>query len=87
MEEVFEGVSNSARDKIFEKGQSRRIWAELYKVIDSSDVVIQVSQQQQVASSACLYPVCGGGESELRCPGGKESRTLCPSLCNCRQAV
>ena len=36
------GVSNAARDKLFEKGQSKRIWAELYKVIDSSDVVIQV---------------------------------------------
>lgn len=24
-----------------DKGQSKRIWAELYKVIDSSDVVIQ----------------------------------------------
>ena len=28
---------------MFEKGQSKRIWAELYKVIDSSDVVIQVN--------------------------------------------
>jgi hypothetical protein len=28
--------------KLFEKGQSRRIWAELYKVIDASDVVVQV---------------------------------------------
>ena len=28
--------------RMFEKGQSRRIWSELYKVIDSSDVIIQV---------------------------------------------
>jgi len=28
--------------KIFDKGQSKRIWGELYKVIDASDVVIQV---------------------------------------------
>merc|ERR1719421_1370069 len=27
---------------VFQKGTSKRIWAELYKVIDSSDVVIQV---------------------------------------------
>jgi hypothetical protein len=27
---------------MFEKGQSKRIWGELYKVIDSSDVVVQV---------------------------------------------
>eukprot|EP01138_Halocafeteria_seosinensis_P012531 gb/GECG01012804.1/.p1 GENE.gb/GECG01012804.1/~~gb/GECG01012804.1/.p1 ORF type:complete len:597 (+),score=114.66 gb/GECG01012804.1/:1-1791(+) len=31
-----------ARAAIFEKGQSRRIWNELYKVLDCSDVVIQV---------------------------------------------
>lgn len=30
------------RDPKFQKGQSKRIWNELYKVIDSSDVVIQV---------------------------------------------
>lgn len=28
--------------QIFERGQSKRIWGELYKVIDSSDVIIQV---------------------------------------------
>jgi nuclear GTP-binding protein len=28
--------------RIFEKGQSRRIWNELYKVIDASDVLVQV---------------------------------------------
>lgn len=31
-----------AREEIMSKGQSKRIWNELYKVIDSSDVVIQV---------------------------------------------
>ncbi|XP_018582545.1 nucleolar GTP-binding protein 2 [Scleropages formosus] len=36
------GVRNEARAEIFKKGQSKRIWGELYKVIDSSDVVIQV---------------------------------------------
>jgi nuclear GTP-binding protein len=30
------------RHKIFDKGLSRRIWEELYKVIDSSDVIINV---------------------------------------------
>ncbi|XP_012560955.2 uncharacterized protein LOC100211559 isoform X1 [Hydra vulgaris] len=33
---------NEIRDRMFSKGQSKRIWNELYKVIDSSDVVIQV---------------------------------------------
>ncbi|KAK5891980.1 hypothetical protein CesoFtcFv8_012406 [Champsocephalus esox] len=36
------GVRTEVRDEIFKKGQSKRIWGELYKVIDSSDVVIQV---------------------------------------------
>ena len=35
-------VKNEARHAIFEKGLSKRIWNELYKVIDSSDVVIYV---------------------------------------------
>ena len=33
------------REAIFNKGQSRRIWGELYKVIDASDVVVQVRHQ------------------------------------------
>jgi nuclear GTP-binding protein len=33
---------DGARHKIFDKGLSRRIWEELYKVIDSSDVIINV---------------------------------------------
>ncbi|XP_072249935.1 nucleolar GTP-binding protein 2 [Leuresthes tenuis] len=36
------GVRDEAREEIFKKGQSKRIWGELYKVIDSSDVIIQV---------------------------------------------
>ncbi|XP_013874055.1 nucleolar GTP-binding protein 2 [Austrofundulus limnaeus] len=36
------GVRDEVREEIFKKGQSKRIWGELYKVIDSSDVVIQV---------------------------------------------
>ncbi|XP_048008174.1 nucleolar GTP-binding protein 2 [Megalobrama amblycephala] len=36
------GVKDEVREEIFKKGQSKRIWGELYKVIDSSDVIIQV---------------------------------------------
>ncbi|KAM9852715.1 nucleolar GTP-binding protein 2 [Aulostomus maculatus] len=36
------GVRDEVREEIFKKGQSKRIWGELYKVIDSSDVIIQV---------------------------------------------
>lgn len=33
------------KQKYLDKGQSKRIWGELYKVIDSSDVVIQVRRR------------------------------------------
>ncbi|KAM6335155.1 nucleolar GTP-binding protein 2 isoform 1-T1 [Alca torda] len=36
------GVRDEAQEDIYRKGQSKRIWGELYKVIDSSDVVVQV---------------------------------------------
>ena len=39
---AFEGEKKGTREKGFDKGQSKRIWGELYKVVDSSDVVIQV---------------------------------------------
>lgn len=37
-----EEIKQEPREMIMFKGQSKRIWNELYKVIDSSDVVIQV---------------------------------------------
>ena len=37
-----EGVREAQRDWVMAAGQSRRIWNELYKVIDSSDVILQV---------------------------------------------
>ncbi|XP_017884689.1 nucleolar GTP-binding protein 2 [Ceratina calcarata] len=36
------GVREAQRDWVMAAGQSKRIWNELYKVIDSSDVVLQV---------------------------------------------
>ena len=38
----FQEDNKETRHSIFEKGLSKRIWGELYKVIDSSDVVIYV---------------------------------------------
>ena len=35
---------DAAKENIFTKGQSKRIWGELHKVVDSSDVLVQVSQ-------------------------------------------
>jgi len=32
----------AAKHSVFDKGQSKRIWSELYKVIDASDVLVQV---------------------------------------------
>ena len=45
------GVSNAAREKIYDKGQSKRIWGELYKVVDSSDVIVQV---QNLTNADCV---------------------------------
>ncbi|XP_041089972.1 nucleolar GTP-binding protein 2 [Polyodon spathula] len=36
------GVRDEVQEEIYKKGQSKRIWGELYKVLDSSDVIIQV---------------------------------------------
>uniref|UniRef100_L7M2U4 Nucleolar GTP-binding protein 2 n=1 Tax=Rhipicephalus pulchellus TaxID=72859 RepID=L7M2U4_RHIPC len=41
-DEPDEEARATVRQEIMAKGQSKRIWNELYKVIDSSDVVIQV---------------------------------------------
>ena len=40
------GEREKQRDWIFGAGQSRRIWSELYKVIDASDVIIQVREDE-----------------------------------------
>ena len=37
-----DGTRTLVRNSVFEKGQSRRIWGELYKVLDCSDIVVQV---------------------------------------------
>ncbi|CAM9290266.1 unnamed protein product [Pylaiella littoralis] len=43
------------RAELFEKGQSKRIWAELYKVLDCSDVVIQVLDARNVPGTRCPH--------------------------------
>ncbi|KAK9366652.1 NUC091 domain-containing protein [Lipomyces kononenkoae] len=42
-----------AREAIFSKGQSKRIWNELYKVIDSSDVVVHVLDARDPLGTRC----------------------------------
>jgi nuclear GTP-binding protein len=43
------------RNPIFEKGQSKRIWNELYKVIDSSDVVLHVLDARDPEGTRCRH--------------------------------
>ncbi|KAJ1981890.1 GTPase required for pre-60S ribosomal subunit nuclear export and maturation [Dimargaris cristalligena] len=44
---------DEARDWVFNAGQSKRIWNELYKVIDSSDVVIHVLDARDPNGTRC----------------------------------
>lgn len=54
MQEQEEGGElTTAREPIFSKGQSKRIWNELYKVIDSSDVVIHVLDARDPEGTRC----------------------------------
>lgn len=48
-----DGEIFGAREPIFSKGQSKRIWNELYKVIDSSDVVIHVLDARDPEGTRC----------------------------------
>ncbi len=50
---IDDGQIKSAREAIFNKGQSKRIWNELYKVIDSSDVVIHVIDARDPLGTRC----------------------------------
>ncbi|ESZ91839.1 nucleolar GTP-binding protein [Sclerotinia borealis F-4128] len=50
---IDDGQLTSAREAIFSKGQSKRIWNELYKVIDSSDVVIHVLDARDPLGTRC----------------------------------
>ncbi|KAF7956041.1 hypothetical protein EAE96_004962 [Botrytis aclada] len=50
---IDDGHITSAREAIFSKGQSKRIWNELYKVIDSSDVVIHVLDARDPLGTRC----------------------------------
>lgn len=47
------GEVTTAREPVFSKGQSKRIWNELYKVIDSSDVVVHVLDARDPLGTRC----------------------------------
>jgi len=42
------------KNRIFSKGQSARIWNELFKVVDSSDVVVQVLDARNPLGTRCF---------------------------------
>lgn len=48
-------AKDSPREYIFAAGKSKRIWNELYKVIDSSDVVIQVLDARDPLGTRSAY--------------------------------
>lgn len=50
-----DGVRAEAKQAMFEKGQSKRIWGELYKVVDSSDVIIQVLDVRDPMGTRCYH--------------------------------
>eukprot|EP00177_Eucheuma_denticulatum_P000986 GFKZ01001786.1.p1 GENE.GFKZ01001786.1~~GFKZ01001786.1.p1 ORF type:complete len:566 (+),score=95.66 GFKZ01001786.1:211-1908(+) len=51
----FDDMKTADRERVFDKGQSRRIWGELHKVVDSSDVVIQVLDARDPMGTRSRY--------------------------------
>jgi hypothetical protein len=47
------GTATLSKEAIFSKGQSKRIWNELYKVLDSSDVVLHVLDARDPLGTRC----------------------------------
>lgn len=49
------GVKDQVRDWVFGAGQSKRIWNELHKVVDSSDVLLQVLDARDPMGTRSKY--------------------------------
>lgn len=50
-----ESLREGRKHDLFMKGQSKRIWSELYKVIDCSDVLLQVIDARNVPGTRCRH--------------------------------
>jgi nuclear GTP-binding protein len=50
-----EGIDwrHEVKDDLFNKGQSKRIWGEFFKVIDCSDVILHVIDARNVPGTRC----------------------------------
>ena len=53
MDELEAAKSYDSLNPVFQKGQSKRIWNELYKVIDSSDVIVHVLDARNPLGTRC----------------------------------
>ncbi|GFR50420.1 hypothetical protein Agub_g12637 [Astrephomene gubernaculifera] len=51
----LQGLKDSLLERAYEKGQSKRIWGELYKVLDSSDVIVQVLDARDPNGTRCTF--------------------------------
>ncbi|ORY25326.1 NUC091 domain-domain-containing protein [Naematelia encephala] len=51
--DAYHPTTSTAREPVYAKGTSRRIWGELYKVLDSSDVVIHVLDARDPLGTRC----------------------------------
>eukprot|EP00916_Digyalum_oweni_P026604 GHVL01043686.1.p1 GENE.GHVL01043686.1~~GHVL01043686.1.p1 ORF type:complete len:535 (+),score=118.45 GHVL01043686.1:51-1655(+) len=49
------GIRPLVSEEIFKKGTSKRIWQELYKVVDSADVIIFVIDARDPLGTRCTY--------------------------------
>uniref|UniRef100_A0A0G4I4M9 Nucleolar GTP-binding protein 2 n=1 Tax=Chromera velia CCMP2878 TaxID=1169474 RepID=A0A0G4I4M9_9ALVE len=49
------GEKSYVNERVFDAGTSRRIWAELYKVVDSSDVIVMVIDARDPMGTRCQF--------------------------------
>lgn len=47
-------VETMISEEVFRKGTSKRIWQELYKVVDSSDIIVEVIDARDPMGTRCL---------------------------------